>query len=141
MRFLTVLVFAVATVALALQAFAATPSPEAGAARTDGVYASLNATDAAACAALCAQDSICMAWTFREGSEESCALTSVVAAPVAETGALSGLSRRAPDFAARFVAAKTPSAPEAAASNASTGQHAEAELLGAPDALPLRPRS
>lgn len=68
-----------------------------------GVYISLAVEDAAACARQCTQDEICMAWTYRAEAENSCELKAVVAAPVPETGARSGLSARAPDFARRLA--------------------------------------
>lgn len=73
-----------------------------------GVYTSLNVSNAAACAQLCAQDNICMAWTLQPAG--ACELKAVVPRPVAQAGAVSGLSRRAAAFA--NVLAAVPSAPE-----------------------------
>jgi hypothetical protein len=61
--------------------------------RIPGVYASLSTSNAAACARACAEDGICMSWSFH--AENQCRLSAVVSAePI---GALaSGFSSRAP---------------------------------------------
>ena len=142
MRFL-ILVAAAACAALGVQAQAQAPLiGQSDVARPGGFYVLLSAPDAAACARLCAEDSICMAWTFRA---PACELKAVVPAPVAERGAISGLSARAPDFVRRIALAEAPEALTAPESIPDPAPSAEAvstdELLGGPaPSLALRPR-
>ncbi|MGE0596601.1 MAG: PAN domain-containing protein [Hyphomonadaceae bacterium] len=68
--------------------------------RPGAVYTSLRVDGALACAALCAEDGICMAWTLRE---RTCELKAVAPAPIWAEGVVSGLSMRAPSFARRTV--------------------------------------
>ncbi len=77
---------------------------ESDAARPGGTYTTLATPDVAACARLCTDDSICMAWTYRGNA---CELKAVAPPSVAETGSRSGLSQRAPAFL-RQVSASTP---------------------------------
>ena len=63
-----------------------------GADASGGAYASLPARDAAACARLCADDSLCIAWSFQ--ATNTCDLRAT--APAAPEGIANGLSRRAP---------------------------------------------
>jgi hypothetical protein len=72
--------------------------------RPGGGYVSVPAQDAQSCAALCARDPICMAWSVRA---ESCELKAVIPAPSPSSGAVSGLSTRAPQFARRLAALDT----------------------------------
>lgn len=144
MRFLVVLVFVAAIVTLTLQAFADPAAiGDANTARPGGVYVSLAAEDAAACSHLCAQDDICMAWTYREKPAQACELKAVVTPAVAEEGAFSGLSGRAPDFTRRLAEATAPTPPQpppAAMTPVSTRHGASEGLLGGPDDSTLRPR-
>lgn len=144
MRFLVIIVFVAAIVTLTLQAFADPAAiGDANTTRPGGVYVSLAATDAAACSHLCAQDDICMAWTYRETPAHACELKAVVTPAVAEEGASSDLSARAPDFARRLAEATAPTPPEAppAAITPISTRHDPAEgLLGGPDDSTLRPR-
>lgn len=110
-----------------------------GLARPGGVYATQPTSDPAACAQACASDGLCMAWMLRDNL---CELKAVAPAPIADSGAISGLSARAPDFA-RHVAAQapatapppamTPNAPPAAphVRRPEPPAHVE-ELLGGP---------
>lgn len=116
-------------------------------ARPGGSYATLPSVDAAACARLCTGDGLCMAWTQR--ADAMCELKAVVPAPVALTGATSGLSARAPDFARRLAVAETaPAAPEIAsetvaeAKTSASDASADLALLGGltDTENPLRPR-
>jgi len=75
-----------------------------------GVYAALNVGSAGACAQQCADDRICMAWTYRAAQNGACELKAVVPHPVEETGAISGTSSRAPAFARDLAGVATPSA-------------------------------
>lgn len=61
-----------------------------------GAYASLTTADAAACARACAEDGICMAWSFR--AENSCALSAVIATTPDPEALATGASSRAPAF-------------------------------------------
>lgn len=62
-----------------------------------GAYTQVLTSDAPACARACADDGICMAWTFRNGG--ACELTAI-APSQAPGGTLAfGLSPRAPAFA------------------------------------------
>ncbi len=87
------------------------PTMEQDIARPGGVYSSMPTQDAGACARACAEDGLCMAWTFAAGA---CDLKAIAPNPQAYVGAISGLSARAPAFA-RLVApppsASPPSAP------------------------------
>jgi hypothetical protein len=65
----------------------------------NGAYVSLTTPSAAACARACADDGICMAWTFR--AENACELSAVVSASQPTAALASGLSQRAPAFALR----------------------------------------
>lgn len=63
-------------------------------ARLQGAYATAPVTNAAACARLCADDGLCIAWTLETNG--TCSLTAIAAPGVAQTGAISGFSDRAP---------------------------------------------
>lgn len=121
-------------------------------ARPGGVYTNLSVPNAAACAQLCSEDGICLAWTFRAARNGACELKAVAPNAVSEIGAVSGLSSRAPEFTRRLAASAPPesaSPQTAAADEASTEPlslintpQSEA-LLGGPTALSpisLRPR-
>jgi PAN domain len=82
-------------VLLAAQAGAAWAIGEANMARPGGTYSSIEADDPAACAQICVDDTICMAWSFRENT---CELKATVPAQVAQSGATSGVSTRAPGY-------------------------------------------
>src|SRR5512147_407839 len=93
-----------AIAAIATLARAETPLVgEQGIARPGGVYTTVRISDATQCAALCTRDSICMAWTQLDSGV--CELKAVAPSPVAQSGAVSGLSPRAPDFARRVMIA------------------------------------
>ncbi|HYD72981.1 MAG TPA: PAN domain-containing protein [Candidatus Binatia bacterium] len=62
-------------------------------ARLPGAYTSLTTTNAAACARACAEDGICMAWSFHAGDQ--CQLSAVVSVQPIQALA-SGFSSRAP---------------------------------------------
>ncbi|MET0182516.1 MAG: PAN domain-containing protein [Caulobacterales bacterium] len=89
---------------------AAASAHEAHTARPGGVYASTFAANADECARTCGEDALCMAWTFK--SDGGCELKAVAPAPMAQNGATSGLSSRAPEFA-RLVATPQPIVPAA----------------------------
>ncbi|GAM98850.1 hypothetical protein U91I_02486 [alpha proteobacterium U9-1i] len=91
--------FAVAAGAVAQEALVGAR----GVARPGGAYVTLPSADASACAALCARDGLCMAWTQRV--EPVCELKAVIPSPIAAPGVTSGLSARAPDFARHLAIA------------------------------------
>jgi hypothetical protein len=62
-------------------------------ARPGGAFSTVDVANAAACERLCADDTLCMAWSFRGNS---CELKAIVPRAVTENGAASGLSTRAP---------------------------------------------
>lgn len=134
---------AAAIAAIAASAYAADEVGERDVARPGGVYTTVNTTDATACAALCTRDDICMAWTLT--SAGVCELKAVAPNPVQMTGAVSGLSPRAPDFLRRIGVAPAP--PQQLAAATPTEHHArrrsneevEQALLGGADGDDLRP--
>lgn len=81
-------------------AIAAAPAGAVG--KSPGAYANVAVRDAAACARLCADDGLCMAWTLYSGG--ACELTAVVPTEAPADSAAFGLADRAPVFAARPVA-------------------------------------
>lgn len=147
MSFSSRLALAAATVTAAAGAIAAGP-PETGYDRPGGAYANVPAKDAAECAVICAQDRICMSWTFRVTEYVGCSLKAVVPGAVADKQAISGVADRASDFlslvsiappalAEPAPAAAAAASPPAASALAATEPPAPAadaapELLGAP---------
>lgn len=96
-------------VLLIAQAGAAWAVGEANTARPGATYSTVEADDAAACERVCADDTICMAWSFQENS---CQLKATVPAEVARSGAVSGVSARAPGWLRiRHEAPPAPAAP------------------------------
>lgn len=89
--------------ALAQEGPPAVATVEPGVARPGGVYLTLQPTDPAGCASACAQDRLCMSWTFRLEPAPACELKAVIPHPVEDARAVSGLAARAPAFA-RLVA-------------------------------------
>lgn len=90
-----------AVVALA-QAGAAWAIGDFDVARPGGAYTTVEAETPAACERICADDTICMAWSFQANA---CELKAIVPAAHAQAGAISGVSARAPaSFRARYEA-------------------------------------
>jgi hypothetical protein len=120
-----------------------------GETRAASAYTSLTLSSPAACARACADDGICMAWSFR--AENTCELSAVVATPPPGVIA-SGFAERAPTIALRqLTVAATPIATPIVDDSAATptpeldGAPAPAEvadgsdlLLGGPDESDLR---
>lgn len=152
MSFSSRLALAAATVTAAAGAIAAGP-PETGFDRPGGVYSNVPAKDPAACAIACAQDRICMAWTFRATEFVGCSLKAVVPGAVPDHQAVSGIADRAAEFlplvsiappapasveaappapVANLAAAKPQSSPPAKVAPKEDAP----ELLGAPASLP-----
>lgn len=126
----------------AVTAAVATEAPRAA-----GAYVSLTTRDAAACARACADDGICMAWSFQRDNQ--CQLSAVVAAQPDPTAIETGYASRAPEFlrartpvlhAATVIQPQPVSPPPAPARVASTMTADVGELLGGPDEGDLRLR-
>lgn len=81
-----------AVIALA-QAGAAWAIGDFNVARPGGAYATVEAETPAACERICADDTICMAWSFQANT---CELKATVPAAHAQDGVISGVSMRAP---------------------------------------------
>lgn len=132
MRTLVPFIVLFASVAAALDVSA---SGEKGVSRSAGAFAVFEVSDPDACARRCAEDSLCIAWTFR--SSGACELTAIVPAAVAEPGAVSGLSARAPAFARSAPAPAPADHPTQEAEEVVTAavdeDDASAQLLGAAD--------
>lgn len=62
-------------------------------ARPGATFSTVEAESAGSCERLCVQDTLCMAWSFHDNL---CELKAVVPAAVAQDGAISGVSARAP---------------------------------------------
>jgi hypothetical protein len=82
---------AAASLAAIVSSAVATEAP-----RAPGAYTSLTSTSAAACARACADDGICMAWSFHH--ENQCQLSAVVPASADAQALAAGLAARAPAF-------------------------------------------
>lgn len=93
MRFLTI----AAVLAFSAEAAASGAAGDFNTARSGAAYLSSPAADADACARRCAEDGLCIAWTFQ--STSACELHANASAPIVAPGAYSGLSPRAPAFA------------------------------------------
>ncbi len=113
-----------AVIALA-QAGAAWAIGDFNVARPGGAYATVEADTPAACERICADDTICMAWSFQANA---CELKAIVPAAHAQTGAISGVSVRAPaSLRVRFEAAAPATSPAIVAD-----AHEEDEPTSAP---------
>jgi hypothetical protein len=137
-----------ATVTAAAATIAAGP-PETGFDRPGGVYSNVATKDAAACAIACAQDRICMSWTFRITEYVGCSLKAVVPPAIADRDAVSGVDDRAGDFLSLVSNAPLPAPPSAEPPPSPTAfatsepppkppeapSEPKAELLGAPAGL------
>lgn len=142
LRLVTPLLVVLATV-IAAPAFATGKGP--------GAYTNMVVRDAEACARACADDGLCMAWSFY--SSGACELTATVPANAPEGSASFGLAARAPTFASRQpaptpavaqVAAPQPAPaaqePEAPTVIAAAEIDADLVLLGGPEEGDLRAR-
>ncbi len=112
-------------------------APAAFASGHAGAYMVSPAADAAACARVCAEDGLCISWTF---ADQSCALAAVVMTPA--EGVSFGLSARAP---AQFQLRSIPSLETpAGAGGVDAAAKPDAidpapDLLGGPVEVPLHP--
>lgn len=138
-----------AVLAFSFEAAAQGTAGQFNTARPGAAYMSTPAADSEACARRCAEDGLCMAWTFQ--TSNACELHANVSAPVEAAGAYSGLSVRAPAFARTMTIGKPTTAvntPETTVTpTAETLAEAPLEeapevagLLGGPDEGDLRPR-
>lgn len=78
-------------------------------ARLQGAYATAPAANAAACARLCADDGLCISWTLQANGV--CSLTAIASPGIAESGATSGFSDRAPASLRAPVVVRAPPPP------------------------------
>lgn len=137
MRYLAPLV-----VIIAAQIGAAWAVGEPNVARPGGVFATVPAASAAACERACADDTLCMSWSFEANS---CELKAIVPAAAARDGVISGVSARAPaSMRVRFeppapmvnetiIIAHEDDAPTAIAAADAPTIDASIALLGGPD--------
>jgi hypothetical protein len=115
---------------VAAQIGAAWAGAEINVARPGGVFSIVQSEDAASCERSCADDGLCMAWSYRDGA---CELKAVVPAPITQFGTVSGISARAP----ASLRTATPRAPETVLSDPGPGLTAPLET----DAPPLLARA
>jgi hypothetical protein len=87
----------IGAVVAAFGAIAAAPT-ENGMDRPGGVYSYIPTDDAAACAVACAQDKICLAWSFKATEFVGCALKAIVPPMAADPQIQSGIAPRASEF-------------------------------------------
>ncbi|MCX7359803.1 MAG: PAN/Apple domain-containing protein [Alphaproteobacteria bacterium] len=107
-------------------------------ARPGGSYATVEADTAVACERLCADDTLCMAWSYQANS---CELKAIVPAATERQGVTSGVSLRAPtSMRVRYEApVATPvitaheDEPALPAAEATPHQDIELALLGGPE--------
>lgn len=95
---------------LAAQIGAAWAVGDMNVARPGASFATSETETPAACERLCADDTLCMAWSFHENS---CELKAVVPAAIEQPGAMSGLSQRAPPAMRARLEPPPVTAPEA----------------------------
>ena len=107
-------------------------------ARPGGSYSTVQTETPTACERLCADDTLCMAWSFHANS---CELKATIPAAVPQEGVISGLSHRAPaSMRTRLELPQTPPAPaivaddaEAITAEAPPEDEVSLALLGGPD--------
>ncbi len=114
-------------------------------ARRGGTYATVEANTAAACERLCADDTLCMAWSFQANS---CELKAIVPNATEHNGIISGVSLRAPaSMQVRYqppalivspVIAAHENGPTPTATEEAPPQELELALLGGPESEDLR---
>lgn len=113
---------------------------DANVARLGGSFATIEAASAAACERACADDTLCMAWSFHANS---CELKAIVPAATPLEGVISGVSARAPaSMRVRFeppappaepvIAVREDAAPATFAARATHSEDASLALLGGP---------
>jgi hypothetical protein len=92
--------------ALAASAVAVAALSSEAADASGGAYTSFTVANAEACARACADDGICMAWTY--DNARRCALSAVVPLSAGASDVVSGLAARAPRLAQSSMAQVTP---------------------------------
>lgn len=125
-------------VVIAAQIGAAWALGDSNVARPGGSYATVEADSATRCERLCADDTLCMAWSFQANS---CELKAIVPAATPHEGIISGLSLRAPasmraPFSPPVAAAPTIAAHEdeaAVATETTPPEDTAFALLGGPE--------
>ncbi len=114
---------------------------DANVARPGGSFSTIEVESPAACERACADDTLCMAWSFQANS---CELKAIVPAAVDREGVISGVSARAPGSMRVRFEQRPPNAlnpvvsaheEDEPAAFASEGAHVDAALalLGGPD--------
>jgi hypothetical protein len=132
------------TTAFAISVIAAAAAESA---RSPGAYTSLTTANAAACARACADDGICMAWSFER--DNRCDLSAVLPASLNTTALAAGIASRAPAYlqprtpdvhvaAIEVTAAPEPQPLPAAADEAPAPEADDTALLGGPLESDLR---
>ena len=116
----------------------ARPVRQAGVERPGGTSLTLPAEDADACAAQCAKDGLCLAWSYQPAAGLPCSLKAVVTPTQASQGVISGLAARAPSFAA-LVGAETPAAQPAHTVRTAALAPSKNTAKPTPAALPKKP--
>jgi hypothetical protein len=86
-------IISILAVLAAAQIGAAWAIGDVNVARPGGAFATLEAESAGSCERLCVEDTLCMAWSFKDGL---CELKAVVPAAIAQNGVISGISSRVP---------------------------------------------
>ena len=105
----------------------------AAASETSGAYTSLTTANAAACARACADDGICMAWSFHTGNQ--CQLSAVVSAQASPQALAGGFASRAPVHLRPSAPIVNPDAPPPLSPPAHNIETAE-EVPSPPEAQP-----
>lgn len=122
---------------LALSILIAMSAPSLASPRN--AYTSLPRSDAAACARACADDGLCIAWTY--SADNICALSANSPVAWPDGAEVMGLSVRAPPFASIPARPESLTAPVAGRMTPTeTAMAADFALLGGPDEGVLRPR-
>ncbi|MGQ0533164.1 MAG: PAN domain-containing protein [Caulobacteraceae bacterium] len=78
-------------------------------ARPGGAFSTVEVENAASCERVCADDTLCMAWSYRDNL---CELKAIVPAAIVQDGTISGVSARAP-LSLRDRSVRTEMAPDA----------------------------
>jgi hypothetical protein len=101
-------------------------------ARPGGAFATIEAASAAACERACADDALCMAWSFEANA---CDLKAIVPAALEHEGIISGISTRAPaSMRVRFEPTPPPAMEPVIATHEANGPALAAELTSYEDA-------
>jgi len=131
------------TIVISALAFVVVAAAAAETVRSPGAYVSLTTADAALCARACADDTICMAWSFQR--QNRCELSAVVPAALDANALAAGFAARAPMFlqpqtpvVQAEAAIEAAPAPEVAEVGEQTPPPEDDGLLGGPEEGDLR---